>query len=165
MARSKLFNIDLKKINELKSQLPKGASEALEKFQTQISTYEEKVKHIVQDLDEKREKVQRDVQKLGKQRLNRFAVDLKKTRGTVEKRVVQLVGETRKDLQTRVNELVIYLTGLAGKDVINTTKKAKKTKKATKKSSSARKSKAKRVMTGRSNSRSSTSASAGLSPA
>ena len=147
MPRNSFLKFDLKKLNNLKSQLPKGATEALDKFQSQLTTYEERVIELVKSLEQKQVKVRRDVERRGKARLNQFASDLKKTRAVVEKKVLNLVGDKRKDIQTRVNELVIYFTGLAGKDVLKKKKKASgRSKKSTGKSSVARKSKAKRVM-------------------
>lgn len=142
MPRNSFLKIDLKKLNDLKSQLPRGASEALDKFQTQLSNYEGKALELVKKLESQ----QKEVRRFGKQRIGKFTAELQKTRSTVEKKVLGIVGEKRKDIQTRVNELVIYLTGLAGKDVLKSKKKSAPKAKSGKKTTTSRKTKAKRVI-------------------
>lgn len=108
MAKNK-FKFDLKTLTDLKTQLPKEASEALGKFTHQLSGYEEKVRGLVKDFDVKSQKAR----ETSRERLDQFAKQVKKTRNNVEKKVVGLVTEERERLQLKVNDLVEYLRRVA----------------------------------------------------
>lgn len=106
---SRKFKFDLKTFSDLKNQLPKEATQALGKFTHQLSGYEERVRDLVKEFDEKSQ----HARETSKERLELFTKQLKKTRTTVEKKVVNLVSEERERIQGRMNNLVDYLRRVA----------------------------------------------------
>lgn len=144
MAASK-FKFDLQTLKELKSQLPKEATQALGKFTHQLSGYEERVREIVKEFDEKSQKAK----ETSRERLDQFAKQLKKTRTTVEKKVVNLVSLERDRLQLKVNDLVDYLRRVAKVETAGKKTSAKRTRTngaAKSKKTTKRKTRAKRVV-------------------
>lgn len=147
MATAK-FKFDLKKLSNLTNQLPKEASQALGKFTHQLSGYEERVRDFVKEFDEKSQ----HAREASRERLDQFTKQLRKTRTTVEKRVVSLVSEERERLQLKMNDLVEYLRrvakveGASGKTAVRTKRAKPTTLRRSKKAGAKKKISAKRVV-------------------
>lgn len=82
---------------------------AVHQLTQQLGTYEKKLSVLVKDFDLKG----REARERSRKKLDRLVVQLKYTRGKVEKRINTLVNLESKKLNKRVNELVSYLTQVA----------------------------------------------------
>lgn len=89
----------------------------------QVNTYEKKVKGLVKDLDLKT----RDAREKSQKQLDRFTVQIKKTRGQLEARVVEVVNQEAARLNKGFVELVTYLKSLANNETLKTATRAQST--------------------------------------
>lgn len=119
---------------KLKLDLKRLANSALAtNLSRHLKDYEAKVKKVVHGFDLK----SRDARAKSKKQLDQFAVQLKKTRGQIEKKVVTLAQEEGERLNKRVVELVNYLKSVAGNEKI-ASRSAQPGKKKTSKGASPR---------------------------
>ena len=104
---SQMQLIDIKGI--LGSRLVQGVSK-------QVNTYEKKVRGLVKDLDLRT----RDAREKSQKQLDKFAVQVKKTRSQLETRLVEVVNQEAVRLNKGFSELVTYLKSLANNETLKT---------------------------------------------
>jgi len=82
---------------------------AVHQLTQHLGTYEKRLSTLVKDFDLKG----RSARERSRKKLDKLVVQLRQTRGKVEKRINTLVNAESKKLNKRVNELVSYLTQVA----------------------------------------------------
>jgi len=110
---------------------------AIDQLSQQLSTYEKKVTNLVKEFDLKG----RQAKERSRKKLDKLVVQLKATRGKVEKRINHLVSAESKKLNRRVNDLVSYLTQVSrqeDREMAASAGRAKKNSKTRRKTTSAK---------------------------
>ena len=115
--------------NKLKSDLKRLAGSPLVGgLSKQFNVYEDKVKKIVHDFDLK----SREARKTSRKQIEKFTVQLKKTRSGVEKKVSALLNEEGKRLNKAVLEMFNYLKSMAKNEKLTQKGKSSSKKKSPK---------------------------------
>lgn len=124
------------RFNQLTKGISDGISHGLSGY---LGGYEKKMRSLVKDLDLK----SRDARSKSREQLDRFANQIKTTRGELEKRVVTIVNHEADRLNKGFNELVTYLKALSQQEQAS----AKRSKKAKPAMSAKKKTSGKKVST------------------